>query len=109
MISADCQCQDVEMRIYPSIRQKLSFLRRTPFYPQWFVFRQEIKNLKKMSNKVEGVVLDIGCSDQRIRRFEVMLHTWMDNVYYNEDLCYYKVISLMQVRRNLRPGGTTLH
>jgi SAM-dependent methyltransferase len=89
IISASCQCRDVEMRIYPSIRHKLSFLRRTPFHPQWFVFRQEMKNLKRMSNKVDGVVLDIGCSDQRIRQFLNNISNYIGMDYYQTATMWY--------------------
>jgi SAM-dependent methyltransferase len=77
------------MRIYPYIRHKLSFLRRTPFHPQWFVFRQEIKNLKGISNKVGGVVLDIGCSDQRIRQFLNNRSNYIGMDYYQTATMWY--------------------
>ena len=56
------------MRKYSSIRHRLSFFRHTPFHPQWFVFRHEVKNLRRLGKKVRGIVLDIGCSDQHVHQ-----------------------------------------
>lgn len=57
------------MRKYYSIRRKVSFIRNTPLHPQWFTFRQEKRNLKILGDAIRGSVLDIGCSEQRVRKY----------------------------------------
>lgn len=44
-------------------------LRRTPLHPQWFAFLREDRNLRKDCAELTGLVLDIGCADQKPRRF----------------------------------------
>ena len=54
---------------YIKLRKHLSFLKRTPFHPQWLVYRRERKNLTEIGSALHGRVLDIGCSDQRLKVF----------------------------------------
>lgn len=54
---------------YTKLRKRLSFLKRTPFHPQWLIYRRERKNLTEIGSALHGRVLDIGCSDQRLKVF----------------------------------------
>jgi SAM-dependent methyltransferase len=81
---------ELEMKLYSTIRQELSFLRRTPFHPQWFAFRQESENLKRVAKKAEGRILDIGCSDQRIRQFLNKGSNYIGMDYYQTATLWYK-------------------
>lgn len=78
------------MRKYSSVRRRLFFLRHTLFHPQWFAFRQEIKNLRRLGKMVEGIVLDIGCSDQRVRQFLDERCHYMALDYYQTATQWYK-------------------
>lgn len=57
------------MRREPRLRQALSFLRVFPLHPQWFVYRGEAKSLAALASIATGTVLDIGCADQKPRRY----------------------------------------
>ncbi|MBW2624540.1 MAG: class I SAM-dependent methyltransferase [Deltaproteobacteria bacterium] len=54
---------------YVDLRKRLSFLKRTPFHPQWLIHGREKKLLAGIGDALEGRVLDIGCSDQRLRPY----------------------------------------
>lgn len=54
---------------YTKLRKRLSFLKRTPFHPQWLIYRRERKNLTEIGSALHGRVLDLGCSDQRLKVF----------------------------------------
>lgn len=45
----------------------LDFLKKTPFHPQWFAFCREERNLRQTCERLNGVVLDIGCADGKPR------------------------------------------
>ena len=51
------------------IKSILHYLKNTPFHPQWFVFKDNNRNLSEISSYVKGKVLDIGCSDKKVREF----------------------------------------
>ncbi len=78
------------MRKYPSIRRKLSFLRHTPFHPQWFAFRHEDRDLKRLAKTVTGRVLDIGCSNQRVRQYLDSKCHYVGLDYYQTATQWYK-------------------
>lgn len=77
------------MKKYPNIRKNLFFLRRTPLHPQWFVFRNEVADLKKIAEKATGRVLDIGCSEQRIRQFLKDQNNYIGLDYYRTATMWY--------------------
>ena len=54
---------------HASIRKGLSFLKRTPFHPQWHVYRRERKVLAGIGAALSGRVLDIGCAEQRLKPY----------------------------------------
>lgn len=47
----------------------LDFLKMTPLHPQWFAFFREERHLRDSCEKLDGVVLDIGCADGKPRAF----------------------------------------
>lgn len=51
------------------IRRWLEPLRYTPLHPQWFAFRDEVDWLQQAAASSHGLVLDVGCGRQRIRRY----------------------------------------
>ncbi|MDH3314808.1 MAG: class I SAM-dependent methyltransferase [Gammaproteobacteria bacterium] len=50
------------------LRRLLAPLRRTPFHPQWHVFRHEERKLATLAPLMSGTVVDIGCADQKPRK-----------------------------------------
>ena len=80
----------MEVRKYPSIRRKVSFLRHTPFHPQWFAFRHQGRNLKHLGETVTGRVLDIGCSDQHVRQYLDRSCYYVGIDYYQTATRWYK-------------------
>ncbi|MEQ1514997.1 MAG: class I SAM-dependent methyltransferase [Usitatibacteraceae bacterium] len=55
-----------EIRNFSSL---FSFLKGTFFHPQWFAHRQEKSLFALIGSQVGDRVLDVGCSDQRIRNY----------------------------------------
>jgi SAM-dependent methyltransferase len=51
------------------IRAWLRPLRRTPFHPQWFSYRDEPGWLRRWASQCKGLVVDVGCGRQRIRPY----------------------------------------
>lgn len=51
----------------PALRRLLSALKSTPLHPQWLVLRQEKAALRDVAAMARGLVLDLGCADQRPR------------------------------------------
>ena len=45
------------------IRNAAKSLSMTPFHPQWFVFREQKRTLRRIIHLLYGTVLDIGCAD----------------------------------------------
>ncbi len=50
------------------LRKLLAPLRRTPLHPQWLVFRLEERKLATLGQWMSGVVVDIGCAEQKPRK-----------------------------------------
>ena len=50
------------------IRELLEPLRRSPFNPQWLVFRLEERKLAALGPLMSGTVVDVGCGEQAPRR-----------------------------------------
>lgn len=51
------------------IRKFLSYIKATPFHPQWYVFRKNNRNICEIANYVSGNVLDIGCGEKLIKKY----------------------------------------
>lgn len=51
------------------LKSKLDFLNKTILHPQWLLFRSEEERFKKLASIARGVVLDIGCSEQKLRQY----------------------------------------
>jgi len=52
-----------------TLRNIFSAIRNTPFHPQWFAVRNEKQYLAAIGKRVHGQVLDIGCGEQKPRRY----------------------------------------
>lgn len=52
---------------YRAVRSFLARCRRLPFHPQWFVFRNEARDLAAIAGLLHGEVVDIGCADAKVR------------------------------------------
>lgn len=48
-----------------SLRKGMTVLRNTPFHPQWFVTKGKDRRLRHLG-RLEGDVLDIGCTDKAL-------------------------------------------
>ena len=55
--------------IQTRLRRLFDGLRKTPLHPQWFAFLRDDRNLRADCAELTGLVLDIGCADQKPRRF----------------------------------------
>jgi len=75
---------------YDKIRGTLSRLRGTPLHPQWFVFRRDQESLAVISSCLRGLVLDIGCTDQKLRPFLSKDTTYIGLDYYHTATYWYK-------------------
>ena len=51
------------------LRKLFHAIRNTPFHPQWFAMRKENRYLAAIGARVHGQVLDIGCGEQKPRRY----------------------------------------
>ncbi|MFC3650338.1 class I SAM-dependent methyltransferase [Dyella humi] len=51
----------------PMLRRLMKPLQRTPFHPQWFVFRDVHRTHEWVHVRARGLVLDIGCADGWVR------------------------------------------
>jgi len=51
------------------LKNVLSFLASTPLHPQWLLFRHEEQRFKNIAEQASGLVLDIGCSEQKLREY----------------------------------------
>lgn len=61
---------DIELNMeHKAARKLLTPLRKTPFHPQWFVFRGEEARLARIGETAAGLVLDIGAGKQKVRPF----------------------------------------
>jgi len=75
---------------YEKIRRTFSRLKETPFHPQWFAFRKEQDTLKMICSQMRGLVLDIGCADQKMRPFLSEDATYIGLDYYHTAVFWYK-------------------
>jgi len=51
------------------LKKLLSILSNTPFHPQWLLFRSEEQRFIDIANIANGCVLDIGCAEQKLRKY----------------------------------------
>lgn len=57
------------MRQNALIRRLLAPLKRTPFHPQWFVYRDERESLQAIGRQARGLTLDIGAGEQNVQNY----------------------------------------
>ncbi len=68
---------------------RFAFLKGTFFHPQWFAHRQEKAFFRLIGSHTGMRVLDIGCSDQRIRRFLPKDSAYIGLDYYSTATQWY--------------------
>ena len=51
------------------LKKIFSFLASKPLHPQWLLFRHEEQRFKNIAEQANGLVLDIGCSEQKLRDY----------------------------------------
>ncbi len=51
------------------LKRAVSFLKYTPFHPQWFSFRDLRKFRHNITYAAKGLVLDVGCADKTLKSF----------------------------------------
>ncbi len=71
------------------LRRLFDGLRRTPLHPQWFAFLREDSNLRADCAELAGLVLDIGCADQKPRRHLGADADYVGLDYYNTATGWY--------------------
>jgi len=71
------------------VRTWLKPIQRTPFHPQWLVFRRERENLIEIGGMVGGVVLDIGCGTKPLKEFLSSHSHYIGLDYYQTALEWY--------------------
>ncbi len=71
------------------VRRWLKPIERTPFHPQWLVFRRERPNLIELAGLVGGVVLDIGCATKRLKEFLPSHSHYIGLDYYQTAMEWY--------------------
>ncbi len=54
---------------FKRLRRTFSRFRCIPLHPQWLIYYKEKHNLAEICGNMNGLVLDIGCADQRPRNF----------------------------------------
>ncbi|MEP7155334.1 MAG: class I SAM-dependent methyltransferase [Betaproteobacteria bacterium] len=73
-----------------SLAARFSFLKGTPFHPQWFVHRGEKSLFTCIGRRSSGRVLDVGCSDQRIKAYLAPGCEYIGLDYYSTASSWYK-------------------
>lgn len=68
-----------------TLKNYLYTLRKTPFHPQWFAYRNESANRIHISEYATGLTLDIGCADKAIGQY-------LTNVQEHIGLDYYQTV-----------------
>lgn len=68
---------------------RFAFLKGTFFHPQWFAHQQEEALFKLIGSQTGTRVLDIGCSDQRIRDFLPKDSAYIGLDYYSTATQWY--------------------
>lgn len=51
------------------LKKILGFISSTPLHPQWLLFRHEEQRFMDIADLASGLVLDIGCSEQKLRKY----------------------------------------
>ena len=51
------------------MKKILNKLNKTPLHPQWLLFRDEKQRFKDIASIATGNVLDIGCSEQKLKKY----------------------------------------
>lgn len=57
------------MRQNTILRRSLAPLKRSPYHPQWFVYKNETKTLAKIGQQAYGLILNYAAGAQKIREF----------------------------------------
>lgn len=50
-------------------RRLFDFLKHTPLHPQWLIFRNEENQLNTIAGRLTGIILDVGCGHQQLRKY----------------------------------------
>ena len=74
---------------FQDLKKSLSFLIRTPFHPQWLIGRHKHRFLLQAGQKLEGRVLDIGCSDRSTRHYLDRNVDYIGLDYFTADTLYH--------------------
>lgn len=77
------------MRQNALIRQLLTPLKRTPFHPQWFIYKDEHGSLQEIDQQARGVVLDIGAGTQVVQKYLAAGCRYVSLDYYQTAVAWY--------------------
>lgn len=79
------------MRQYTRIRKMLEPLKRTPFHPQYFVYRKHNSDLVEIGKHCKGTILDIGAGKQEVHSFLPDNNRYISLDYYHTATEWYHV------------------
>lgn len=67
-----------------------SYFCKTPFHPQWIIFRDNYKSILDLSDYIRGNVLDIGCGDGEIKKYLSRDINYFGIDYYHTSVHWYQ-------------------
>jgi SAM-dependent methyltransferase len=73
-----------------SFSRRFAFLKGTLFHPQWFAHRQERSLFEFIGSQSGTHILDIGCSDQRIKKYLAQDCKYLGLDYYSTATQWYE-------------------
>ena len=74
------------------LRQYLNRIKRTPFHPQWLIFRHYDRDLAALGRLAQGVTLDIGSGRQTVRPHLAPGVTYLPLDYYETAVNWYEFL-----------------
>lgn len=77
------------------LRRFLAPLKRTPFHPQWFVFRHGTKTKEKFGSYARGNVLDIGAGNMGLQKYVPDENLYISLDYWETAVEWYKAHPLI--------------
>lgn len=67
----------------------IDHMRGTPFHPQWLLFNNNKKNFSEIAGFINGIILDIGCSDKQIKKYLSAGFQYIGLDYYKTAMEWY--------------------
>jgi SAM-dependent methyltransferase len=80
----------VQMMLHRRLRSLADHFCRTPLHPQWLLQRITKRELRQLGSLAKGLVLDIGCSDQKFRNYLNCDCNYIGLDYYDTVVRFYQ-------------------